>query len=129
MHDLWTAFFPMTIALMMPIAVFVFLTVAVWAKQRRREREAFYRFELARKMVEKGEMSEERMMEIYEREASAERERRREGLRTGGLASLAAGLAMVIAFRLIDNPIAYMGLVPALIGAALLIGSFWSAKR
>ncbi len=118
--------FPLPMALFLSvgaIAVFSFVSVATWSDNRRREREAFYKSEALKKLAESP--TTEALAVLREEERIAAK-RRNEGIRLGGLITTATGLGVMAFFRLLvdDRPVWAMGLVPLLIGLAMLAHSF-----
>ena len=105
------------------IALFSFLAVASWSDARRRERETFYKSETLKKIAESsGEGAKAAIELIREQEKSAVR-RRREGMKLGGLITAVVGIGvMVLLHGLVrDEPVYLAGLIPLLIGVALLL--------
>jgi|GEM_PF-846023 len=127
-HDFWEIVSAAMVLISM-LGMFVFLAIVVWARQRRRERESFYQHELARKVAERGEISEERLLEMVREQAAEDYRRRREGLRIGGLINLAAGAGLLVALLQIEPKTMFLGLIPFLVGAALLGASFLPRPR
>jgi Domain of unknown function (DUF6249) len=104
------------------ISVFSFAAVAVWSYARRREREAYYRSETIKKITEtRG--GESAMEFLREEERNAAR-RLREGLKLGGVITVAVGIGLMIFLggigRHSPEPIYLVGVIPLLIGSALL---------
>ena len=116
------------------IALFSFLGVASWSDARRKEREAYYRNETLKKIAESsGEGAKGALELIREQEKSAAR-RRLEGMKLGGLITAGVGLGMMVFLHSVahdpDDRGAYLvGLIPLLIGAALLIYPFFLAPK
>jgi peptidoglycan/LPS O-acetylase OafA/YrhL len=114
------------------IALFSFLGVAAWSDARRKEREAYYNSETLRKIAESsGEGAKAAMDMLHERERN-ELRRRREGLRLGGLVTAAVGIGVMVLLKAIvhDEPGVYLvGLIPLLVGLALLIYSYVLAPK
>jgi hypothetical protein len=113
------------------IAVFSWLAVASWAESRRREREAYYKSEVLKKIAETqgtGASSALEMMREEERNAAR---RRREGHRLGGLITLGVGIGMAVFLRAMvrDGPAYLVGLIPGLVGVALLVYSYILAPK
>jgi len=106
------------------ICVFMFLSTVIWTKQRRREREAYYRHELAKSMIARGADADE-IARMLRRSSSTVAERR-EALRLGGLLTLAVGVGFMVGFQWIPapEPIWMIGSVPTLLGVAMLIYAF-----
>jgi hypothetical protein len=118
--------FPLPMALFLSvgaIAVFSFVSVATWSDNRRREREAFYKSEALKKLAESPTTE---VLAVLREEERIAAKRRNEGIRLGGLITTATGLGVMAFFRLLvdDRPVWAMGLVPLLIGLAMLAHSF-----
>lgn len=112
-------FFLLCVAI--PIACFSFLAVAIWAKNRRLEREAYYRNETLKKIAESNELSANAALELLREQAKIEVVRRREGLKLGGLVTIAVGLGFLLVFWPTGNRHAIVaGFIPLLVGLALL---------
>jgi|ERR1700677_3597403 hypothetical protein len=110
------------------IALFSFLAVASWADARRKEREAYYNSEAVKKIAESSSEGAKSALELLrEKEKNAFR-RRLEGLKLGGLITTAVGLGVMVLLRGIvepgDGPVYLVGVIPLLIGAALLVYVF-----
>lgn len=104
------------------ISLFSFVAVASWADARRREREAFYKSEITRKIVEtQGTGASSALELIREQEKNAAR-RRSEGIKLGGLVTTAVGIGLLIFLRVLikDEPVYLSGLIPLFVGVALL---------
>lgn len=111
------------------VASFVFVGVVIWMKQRRSEREAFYRHELVKKMAERGE-SEDQLLGFIREEARIRQANRRQGLIVAGLVTLAIGVSFMVAFSIfLDDEVWAIGAIPAAIGLALLICGFLFAPK
>ncbi len=102
-------------------SMFTFLSVFWWALQRRREREAYYRYELARQLASRSEGADQHVFLEWLREQDAIEERkRREGLKIGGLVLIATGLGFLAAVDLRKDE-SIMGWVPLFIGIAMFL--------
>ncbi len=105
------------------IALFSFLAVATWAEARRKEREAYYRSETLKKIAESsGEGAKSALELLREQEKNAVK-RRLEGMKIGGLVTAAVGIGVMVFLHGIehDEPVYLAGLIPLLIGVALLL--------
>jgi hypothetical protein len=109
------------------IALFSFLAVASWSDSRRREREAYYRSEAIKKVAElQSTGGANSALELLREEDRLEKQRRREGQKLGGLVTLGVGIGIMVFLRGITGanhdpePVYLAGLIPALIGVALL---------
>ncbi|MDX1500910.1 MAG: hypothetical protein R3325_01015 [Thermoanaerobaculia bacterium] len=103
-------------------SMFAFLSVFWWALQRRREREAYYRYELARQLFEQIDDGNHHdyLDWLKEREA-IEGRRRRQGMLLSALVVIASGAGFLIMFHGETGEKATIGWLPVIIGAAMLI--------
>ena len=113
------------------VAVFTFVTVASWAENRRKEREAYYREETYRKILEHGGDSGDRILGLMREEEAGRSRRRIEGQRLGGLITTAVGVGVMIFLYVLvdDEPVYLAGIIPLLIGIVLVIYGFFMAPR
>ncbi len=114
------------------IALFSFLAVASWSDARRREREAYYKSEMLKKIAESsGEGAKSALELVREQERNTSR-RRLEGMKLGGLITAAVGIGVMALLHGIandDGPVYLVGLIPLLVGLALLVYSFALAPK
>ncbi|MBD9470348.1 MULTISPECIES: DUF6249 domain-containing protein [unclassified Pseudoxanthomonas] len=102
-------------------ASLAFVSVVIWLENRRKEREAHYRNEMAHRIAE---AKDPEPLLAYVREIERiDAGRSRTKARTAGLIVLAVGLAMAIFFYWATPGTAtfLVGLIPCLVGAALLL--------
>jgi hypothetical protein len=122
----------MLIPIVGSIALFSFLAVTTWSEARRKEREAYYRAETLKKIAESsGEAARSTLELMREQEKNAVR-RRLEGLKIGGLVTTAVGIGVMALLHGIaneDGPVYLAGLIPFLIGLALLAYPFLLAPK
>lgn len=113
------------------IAFFSFLAVAIWAKNRRREREAYYKNETIKKIVEAQEPAANAALEVLREQEKVHAARRREGLKLGGLVTIAVGLGFIPLLRAVHpgQPIYLVGIIPLFIGIVLLAYVYLLAPR
>ena len=104
------------------VALFSFVAVATWAAERRREREAYYRSEMLKKIAESQTGGAAGALELLREEEKIAARRRREGQKLGGLITAGVG-------RNDPEPAYLMGLIPLLIGVALMIYAYWLAPK
>ena len=108
------------------ISVFAFIAVAVWADNRRREREVFHRNQTYQKMLEHpGETADAVFTFIREREDQRRNDKAQEktmGLKLGGLITTVVGVGFtVFLFAIIEDdvPVYLVGLIPLGVGLVL----------
>ena len=115
------------------IALFSFVSVAVWSDQRRREREAFYRSETIKRIADAQGTGGVSAIEFLREEEMYAMRRRREGQQLGGLITAAAGVGMMVFLYAMpdahDHNAFFVGLIPLLIGVALLVYSYVLAPK
>jgi hypothetical protein len=114
------------------VALFgVFLPIASWSDSQRREREAYYKAETMRRLAESSGESGKAAIELLREQNRLEWMKKREGLKIGGLITIAVGIGLGAFLYSVGNPSdhgAFMvGLIPALIGVAMLAYVFISA--
>lgn len=107
------------------IALFgIFLPVTVWMENRRKEREAYYKSEMFRRLAESSGDSAKTILQLVWEEDRQKRIRVLEALKVAGLVNVGVGVALVIFLRSLlgggaGSP--YLcGLIPGLIGAGML---------
>jgi hypothetical protein len=127
-HDL-VPIFGILIPITALIAVFTFVTFASWFGTRQKEREAFYKAETLRRITEASGEGAKAAMDLLREDDRLKRIKAREGMKIGGLVTLAAGVGLMIFLRSLggDGSPYLCGLIPALIGAALLVYAYFLA--
>jgi hypothetical protein len=117
------------------VSVFSFLAVASWIKARLRERQAFYKSEIIKKIAEsQGGSAALDYLRDCDRTAARQR---REGQKLGGLITLAVGIGFMIFLRWVPmsphsdghNSAYLFGFIPGLIGLALIVYSYLLAPK
>ena len=122
------------LVVLIPIATVValgaFFSVVGWARERRKEREALYRHETARMLVEKGAMSAEQFQGFLDEEARRPRRARLEAARMSGLVCALAGVGLLIGLRAAEEPpVRGIGWMFVGIGVGLLVYAAMAARR
>jgi hypothetical protein len=122
---------PMLIPIVGSIGLFSFLAVATWADSRRREREAFFRHELLKKIAENPGGNADQVMALLRQEEIDRVERLRDRLRLGGWITFAVGMgvSLLISQLVRVRGLWAVGAIPSLIGVALLLGAFGMPKK
>jgi ferric-dicitrate binding protein FerR (iron transport regulator) len=113
------------------IALFTFLAIATWSDARRKEREAYYRSETLKKIAESSGEAAKSTLELMREQENNFLKRRLEGLKIGGLVTTAVGIGVMVLLRGLvnDEPVYLTGLIPLLIGVALLAYPFLLAPK
>ena len=113
------------------IATFGFFAIASWASARRRERESYYRSEVLKKIAEAGPEGSSAALEMFREQQRAAVRNRLESQRLAGLILAAVGLGLMPLLKGVASHegVWTVGLVPALVGAVLLVYSYGLAPR
>ena len=115
------------------IALFSFLAVASWSDGRRKEREAYYKSETLKKIAESSGEGAKAAIELLREQEKTAVKRRLEGMKLGGLITTAVGIGLMVFLHGVadhgDGPVYLVGLIPLLIGLALLIYPFLLAPK
>jgi hypothetical protein len=115
------------------VALFSFLSVMMWSRERRREREAYYRNEALKKVAEMHQADSGAVLDVLREEERIAARGRREGQKVSGLVTIATGLGMMVFLKVVDrndpDPAYLAGLIPMLIGAALLLYAYVLGPR
>jgi hypothetical protein len=99
----------------------VFLPIATWLGTRQKEREAYYKAETLRRIVDASGEGAKAAVDLLREQSRMEQTKRREGMKVGGLITLGVGIALSI-FLGAEHDRGYLvGLIPAFVGAALLV--------
>ncbi len=127
--------FALVIPIVALVATFTLISIGVWVGSRKEEREAFYRADLLKKIAESPAESARQVIELMrdeERREELDAARQQvEGLRLGGFVLLAVGLGLGVMLELLSpsQNLWSVGLIPALIGVALLAYLFFFVAR
>jgi hypothetical protein len=113
------------------IALFSFLAVASWSDARRREREAYYKNETLKKIAESSGEGARAAIELLREQEKSTVKRRLEGMKLGGLITAVVGIGVMVLLHGLehDEPVYLAGLIPLLIGVALLTYAFLLAPK
>lgn len=107
----------------MMLGMWAFVSIVTWADMRRREREAFYKSETLKRL---SEMPGETGLALLRENERNARRKRREDIKLGGLVTTAVGIGLMLFLRALvpDRAVYVTGLIPLLIGVALLLHSY-----
>ncbi len=113
------------------IALFSFLSVAAWSDARRKEREEYYRNETLKKIAESSGEGAKAAIELMREQNRSVTKRRLEGMKLGGLITAVVGIGVMALLHGLehDEPVYLAGLIPLLIGLALLTYTFLLAPK
>ncbi|MGA3211683.1 MAG: hypothetical protein ABSD20_10275 [Terriglobales bacterium] len=107
------------------VALFSFVAIASWSDARRREREAYYKSEVLKKIAETSGSGANSALELIREQEKIAIRRRREGMKLGGLITAAVGIGLMFLFNAKAHPydpgVPFIGMIPLLVGAALLV--------
>jgi Domain of unknown function (DUF6249) len=106
------------------VALFgIFLPTATWMDHRHKEREAFYKAETIRRVAEAPGQGGNAAVELMREQARMASLKTREGMKIGGIINIGVGLGVTIFLYALlhGSPVFLCGLIPALIGAAMLV--------
>ncbi|MGB9032540.1 MAG: hypothetical protein WCC27_20620 [Acidobacteriaceae bacterium] len=108
------------------IALFSMVSVAVWSEARRKEREAYYKNDMLKKLADTPGPGATSALELMREEARLGALQKRQGLRIGGLVMVAIGIGVMILLKALvtDEPVYLAGLLILLIGIALYGSSY-----
>ena len=122
---------PFLIPIVGSIALFSFLGVASWSDARRKEREAYYTGETLKKIAESSGEGAKSALELLREQERNVVKRRLEGMKLGGLITTAVGIGLMVFLHGVEHeePAYLVGMIPSLIGVALLIYAFVLAPK
>jgi len=122
---------PGLIGALVPIAGIIWLGFVVWAGEKRKEREAFYRSELFKKIIDSPSGSTQSVLEMVRQEEREAQIRKLEGLKLAGVILIAAGIGLTALLAMLERhePAWIVGPLPILVGAALFIYVRFMAPR
>lgn len=108
----------------------IFIPLVSWIEGRRKEREAFYKAETMRRLTEASGEGARAALELMREEHRLKQIKTMEGLKIGGLVNLAVGVGLGFMLRTLTGTSGpyLVGLIPGLIGVALLVYVFFLAE-
>jgi hypothetical protein len=112
------------------VALFSFLAIASWSESRRREREAYYKSEAIRKLADATPEIAASALDFLREQERIDKERVRAQIKIGGLVTCGVGIGIMVflAALIRDAPIYLCGLIPLLVGVALLVAPRLTAE-
>lgn len=123
---------PGEVAVFIPIvgsvSLFTFLVFSVWFGTRQKEREAFYKSETLRRITEASSDGAKAAIDLLREEERLKRIKAREGVKIGGVVNVGVGIGLLIFLGALTGfKVALCGLIPGLIGVALLVYAYYMA--
>lgn len=131
-NDIFTGFGMWAFLSVGAIALFgIFIPTVTWIEARRKEREAFYKAETFRRITESSTEGAKMAIELLREESRMERMKLRQGILLGGMISIGAGVGLVVFLVMLhgheEGGKNLVGLIPALIGVAMVIYAYLMA--
>lgn len=120
------------------ISIFSFISIAIWTEARRKEREAYYKAESLRRLAEMPGDGAKYVIEMMREEernrqmqALSSEAKQNEGMKIGGLVTIGVGVALAVLISSTGGVARGIGvgLIPALIGVALLVYALFLAPK
>jgi hypothetical protein len=109
----------------------VFIPLITWMENRRKEREAFYKADTLRRIAEASTESAKTAVALLREEERIKARKVREGMKIGGVINIGVGIGLMIFLRALlgphgadggtTGPVFLCGLIPGLIGVAMLV--------
>ncbi|MGC2617609.1 MAG: DUF6249 domain-containing protein [Acidobacteriaceae bacterium] len=108
------------------VALFSMVSVAVWAGARQKEREAYYKNDMLKKVAESQQPGANAAVELMREEFRLNALRAKQGLKISGLILVGVGIGLFIFLHALitDAPIYLVGVLLLLIGVALFASSY-----
>ena len=109
------------------VALFSMIAIVNWSDARRKEREAYYKNDMLKKVADSQGPGANSALELMREEARISTLRTKQGLQIGGLITGAAGLGVLIFLRVLlgrELGVYLCGLIPLFVGMALFASSY-----
>jgi hypothetical protein len=105
------------------VALFVvFIPLVSWIESRRKEREAYYKADMMRRLAEASGEGAKSALALLREEERTKAIKQLEGLKIGGLVNLGVGIGLIFMLHSLGQHVPYLvGLIPGLVGVALLL--------
>ena len=111
------------------VASLAFVSVVVWAENRLKERQAFYRFEFRKRLAEAGKMDAASVASLMKYEHEIRLSQGRHKLLVTAFVFLGIGVGACVGLQFLGGSIWTLGFIPVSIGLCLLIyGLVFAAK-
>lgn len=108
------------------VALFTMISVATWSDARRKEREAYYKNDMLKKVAEASQPGANAALDLLRAENRIATAQKQQGLKIGGLVLSAVGIGLMAFLRALirDEPIFLVGFMVLLMGVALFGSSY-----
>ena len=108
------------------VALFSMISVATWSGARQKEREAYYKNDMIKKVAESQQPGANAALELMREEFRLNALRAKQGLKIAGLILFGIGIGLFIFLHALisDAPIYLVGVLVLLIGVALFASSY-----
>jgi hypothetical protein len=109
------------------IGLFCWLAVVGWAKHRRLEREAYYRYETEKRLLSRDDAGAAQVLQLRNQEERTHWRKRRESLRLTGLIATTLGAGILVGLQFVDTgdvSLVGAGGFPLIVGLALLLYAY-----
>ncbi len=111
------------------VASLTFVSIIVWAENRRKERQEFYRFEFRKRLVDAGKMDAGSLASLMRYEHELRLQQGRQKLLVAAFVILGVGVGICVGLQFIGGSFWRLGLIPASIGLSMLAyGVLFAAK-
>jgi hypothetical protein len=113
------------------VSLFSFIGVSVWSDARRRERVAYYKNDMLKKVAQARSSEVASVLEVLREQDRIDQRRLRESIKLSGLVTSAAGIGLLVFLWAFEQgrPVYLCGLIPLLGGFALLMYSYVLAPK
>lgn len=111
------------------VASLTFITIVVWAENRRKERQEYYRFEFRKRLVEAGKMDAASFASLMRYEHELGLQQGRQKLLVAAFVIAGVGVGTCLGLQFIGDSFWMLGLIPLSIGLCMLAyGLLFAAK-
>ncbi len=111
------------------VASLTFVTIVVWAENRRKERQEFYRFEFRKRLVEAGKIDAASLASLMRYEHELRQQQGRQKLLVAAFVIVGVGVGICAGLQFIGDSVWRLGLIPLSIGLSMLVyGLLFAAK-
>ncbi len=111
------------------VATLTFITIVVWAENRRKERQEYYKFEFRKRLVEAGKMDAGSLASLMRYEHELGQRQGRQKLLVAGFVILGTGVGIFVGLLFLGGSVYMLGLIPVSIGLSMLAYGFLFAAK